>query len=124
MVEYIVADENTRVGMYDLGEVDGIYSISAVQTVKYAGEFGTHAGGTLQHLVYMSKEGAILNNKNLRLALSYALVRDSIVNAIASPGTEVAYSMIDPSINFDTLHLAMFQLRAIKQKPSNTLLQL
>lgn len=101
VVEYIVADENTRVGMYDLGEVDGIYSISAVQTVKYAGEFGTHAGGTLQHLVYMSKEGAILNNKNLRLALSYALDRDSIVNAIASPGTEVAYSMIDPSINFD-----------------------
>jgi len=101
VVEYIVSDENTRVGMYDLGEVDGIYSISAVQTVKYADSFGTHAGGTLQHLVFMSKEGAVLSNKNLRLALSYAINREAIVKAISSPGTVVADSMIDPGIALD-----------------------
>jgi len=101
VVEYIVADENTRVGMYDLGEVDGIYSISAVQTVKYSDSFRTRAGGTLQHLVFMSREGAVLSNKNLRLALSYAINRDSIVKAIASPGTVVADSMIDPEISLD-----------------------
>jgi oligopeptide transport system substrate-binding protein len=101
VVEYIVGDENTRVGMYDLGEVDGIYSISAVQTVKYSGEYGTRAGGTLQHLVFMSKEGAVLSNKNLRLALSYAIDRESIVKAISPPGTVVADSMIDPEISLN-----------------------
>jgi len=101
VVEHIVTDENTRVGMYDLGQVDGIYSISAVQTVKYYDSFGSHAGGTLQHLVFMSKDGAVLSNKNLRLALSYAINREAIVKAISSPGTEVAYSMIDPSISLD-----------------------
>lgn len=101
VVEYIVGDENTRVGMYDLGEVDGIYSISAVQTVKYSDSFRTHAGGTLQHLVFMSEEGSVLSSKNLRLALSYAINRDAIVKAIASPGTVVTDSMIDPGISLN-----------------------
>ena len=64
VVEYIVADENTRVGMYDLGEVDGIYSISAVQTVKYSDSFRTRAGGTLQHLVFMSRKALFYQTKS------------------------------------------------------------
>lgn len=97
VVENIVTDENTRVGMYDMGEIDGIYSISKAQTEKYT-DYGTKNGGTLQHLVFMSKKGAVLSNKNLRLALSYAIDRQAIVKAVSSPGTEVADSMIDPGI--------------------------
>lgn len=100
VTQLIVPDENTLVGMYDLGEVDAVYSISAVQTVLYP-EFGNKIGGTLQYLSFNSRESKVLENLNLRKALSFAIDRQAIVNAVASPGSEVADSMIDPSIMVD-----------------------
>ena len=100
VVEQIVPDENTRIGMYDLGEIDEIYSISAVQTVKYP-EHGSKSGGTLQHLVFGSRDGQATQNANLRRALSYAIDRAAIVKAISAPGTSVADRMIDPTITYD-----------------------
>lgn len=100
VTELIVADENTRVGMYDLGQIDAIYSISKTQTSKYPG-YGNKSGGTLQRLVFRNGNGKALNNENLRLALSYALDRKGIVNAVSSPGTAVADRIIDPNIKYE-----------------------
>lgn len=105
VVEQIIPDENTRVGMYDLGEVDQVYSISAVQTVNYP-EYGSKSGGTLQHLVFGSREGQTASNANLRRALSYAIDRAAIVKAIAAPGTTVADRMIDPTITYENKSVA------------------
>ncbi|GAU76272.1 peptide ABC transporter substrate-binding protein [Fusibacter sp. 3D3] len=96
VTELIVGDENTRVGMYDLGDVDELYSISKTQTLNYP-DYGSKSGGTLQHLVYMSSEGSLLSNKNLRLALSHSIDRQAIVTALSAPGTEVTDRMIDPT---------------------------
>jgi len=96
----IVPDENTLAGMYDLGEIDAIYSITKSQTELYP-EYGYRTGGTLQYLAFNCREGNVLSNKNLRKAMSFAIDRQSIVKAVASPGSEVADSMIDPSITID-----------------------
>lgn len=104
VTQLIVPDENTLAGMYDLGEVDAVYSISAVQTTLYP-DFGNKIGGTLQYLSFNSRDSKILENMNLRKALSYAINRQSIVNAVASPGSEIADSMIDPSIMVDGVSL-------------------
>lgn len=101
----IVPDENTLVGMYDLGEVDAVYSISATQTKLYT-DYGNRTGGTLQYLCFNSRADNVLNNKNLRKALSYAIDRQAIVTAIASPGSEVADNMVDPSIVLDSVSIA------------------
>lgn len=100
VTQLIVPDENTLAGMYDLGEVDAVYSISAVQTALYP-NFGNKIGGTLQYLSFNSRNSKIFENMNLRKALSFAIDRQSIVDAVASPGSEVADSMIDPSIMVD-----------------------
>ncbi len=97
VTQLIVPDENTLVGMYDLGEVDAVYSISAVQTTLYP-DHGNKIGGTLQYLSFNTRSGHVLGNENLRKALSFAISRESVVAAVASPGSEVADSMIDPSI--------------------------
>lgn len=100
VTELIVTDENTRVGMYDLGEIDGVYSISKTQTSNYP-DYKNKSGGTLQRLVFRNGDGKALNNENLRLALSYAIDRKAIVDAICAPGTEVADRIIDPNVNYD-----------------------
>ena len=105
VVELIVPDENTRVGMYDLGEIDGVYSISKAQTVKYT-DYGSKSGGTLQHLVFNSAKGKVMDNVNLRKALSFAIDRGAIVQAISAPGTTVADRMIDPTIMLDGTSVA------------------
>jgi len=104
VTQLIVPDENTLAGMYDLGEVDAVYSISAVQTALYP-DFGNKIGGTLQYLSFNSRDGKVLENMNLRKALSYAINRQAVVDAVASPGSEVADSMIDPSIMVDGVSL-------------------
>lgn len=100
VTQLIVPDENTLVGMYDLGDVDAVYSISAVQTALYP-DFGNKIGGTLQYLSFNTRSKKVLENENLRKALSYAIDRQSIVTAVAAPGSEVADSVIDPSIKLD-----------------------
>jgi len=97
VTQLIIPDENTLAGMYDLGEVDAMYSISAVQTALYP-DFRNKAGGTLQYLAFNTRSGNILENENFRKALSYSINRQAIVTAVAAPGSEVAQSMIDPSI--------------------------
>lgn len=97
--QLIVPDENTRTGMFDLGEIDGIFSISAAQTAQYP-NFGSRSGGSIQYLVF-NNSTQLLGNKNLRLALSTAIDRDSIVKAISAPGTQVASRMLDDTIALD-----------------------
>lgn len=100
VVELIIPDENTRVGMYDLGEIDAIYSISKVQTIMHP-EYGSRSGGTLQYLAFNCSNGLVMSNMNLRKALSFAIDRASIVAAISSPGSLAVDRMIDPSIMLD-----------------------
>ena len=94
VVELIVGDENTATGMYDLGDVDALYSISLTQTLNYPDFKSKETGSTLQYLAFMSEEGSVLDNQNLRLALSYGINRQAIVGALASPGTDVADRVI------------------------------
>lgn len=99
--ELIVGDENTSAGMYDLGEVDALYSISATQTLTYPEYKGKDSGTGLQYLSFMCEEGSVMSNQNLRLALSYAINRQAIVNAISAPGTEVSDRVIIPTQTLD-----------------------
>lgn len=117
VVEYIIPDGNTSIGMYDLGEVDGVYSISALQTVNYP-EHGSNVGGTLQHLVFRSEEGKVTSNSNLRKALSFAIDREAIVNAVAAPGTKVSDRMLDPTITYNDEQIADLY-KASSNVPSN-----
>lgn len=100
VTQLIIPDENTLAGMYDLGEIDAIYSISTAQTELYP-EHGSKSGGSLQFLSYNTRDKSVLANENLRKALSFAIDRQAVVHAVAAPGTEVADSMIDPNIMLD-----------------------
>src|SRR5690625_34259 len=100
VVELILPDENTRVSMFELGDVDAVYSVSKTQVVNYP-DHGVKTGGTLQYLSFNSDAENVLNNENLRKALSYAVDKEAIVEAIASPGSEAADRMIDPTIMID-----------------------
>ena len=97
VVELIVGDVNTSAGMYDLGEVDAIYSITAAQTLTYPEFKSKDSGTTLQYLSFLTDEGKVMANQNLRLALSYAINREAIVTAISTPGTTVADRVIIPT---------------------------
>ena len=97
VVELIVGDPNTAAGMYDLGEVDALYSLNAAQTLTYPDFKSKESGTTIQFLSFLTDEGKVMANQNLRLALSWAINREAIVNAVSAPGTTVADRMIIPS---------------------------
>lgn len=105
VVELIVSDANTAAGMYDLGEADALYSISAAQTLIYPDYKVKETGSTLQYLSFLTDEGRVMSNQNLRLALSYAINREGIVKAIAAPGTSVADRIIVPTHTLDGMSI-------------------
>jgi len=113
VVELIIPDENTLVGMYDLGEVDAVYTVSAVQTVKHP-NYGTNSGGTLQYLAFNNVEGSVMDNVNFSKALSFSIDRAAIVKAICLPGTSVIDRIIDPSIMLDGESIAKTYLNTTR----------
>ncbi|HNW85387.1 MAG TPA: peptide ABC transporter substrate-binding protein [Candidatus Limiplasma sp.] len=101
VVELIVGDANTASGMYDLGEVDALYSLNTAQTLTYPEYKSKESGTTLQFLSFMTEDGKVMANQNLRLALSWAINREAVVNAVSAPGTTVADRMVIPSQTLD-----------------------
>lgn len=101
VVELVVGDANTAAGMYDLGEVDALYSLNAAQTLTYPEFKSKESGTTLQFLSFLTDEGKVMANQNLRLALSWAINREAVVNAVSAPGTTVADRIIIPSQTLD-----------------------
>ena len=97
VVELVVGDANTASGMYDLGEVDALYSLNAAQTLTYPEYKSKESGTTLQFLSFLTDEGKVMANQNLRLALSWAINREAVVKAVSAPGTTVADRVIIPS---------------------------
>lgn len=88
IVQLIVPDPNTIVAMYDRGELDYIPNLNADYLEQYP-DAKKSAGGSLQFLEFNLKgmtpeSGAVLSNRNFRLALSYALDRTAINGAIAA----------------------------------------
>ncbi len=106
VVELIVADSNTASGMFDLGEVDALYSINAAQISIYPDFQSKDSGTTLQYLSFLCDEGKVMANQNLRLALSNAINREAIVKAISAPGTMVADRVMIPTQTLDGVSIA------------------
>lgn len=100
----IIGDDNTRVSMYDNKEIDINYNVPSLSAANYSEDeiFSTPAGGmvTLQfNLDGMTEEtGKVLSNLNFRKALSYAIDRSAVVNAVVGGSNIAAGRFIDPVV--------------------------
>lgn len=100
----IIADANTRVSMYDNEEIDINIDVPALSTSNYSEEevFSAPVGTTVTlqfNLDGMTEEtGKVLSNVNFRKALSYAIDRSAVVNAIAGSSNTPAGRFIDPVV--------------------------
>lgn len=103
--QLIISDENTSIGLYDAGEVDSLYGISKTYAALYP-DYGSYTADTIQYLCFMTDESSILNNKNLRLALAYAIDRTTIANAVCQIGTKTTDRMITSGYMYGETNIA------------------
>lgn len=99
VTEIFSADANTSVSLYDAGDVDALYTISSDLAANY--ETDSRTGGSLQSVIFQSGEGKVMNNENLRLALSNAIDRQSIIESVTGDGTEIVDRLMDPTILYE-----------------------
>lgn len=85
--EYIVADGNTQLAMYENEELDYVL-IPTAQVINYIGaeEDNEFVNGNTDWMYINCGEESPLCNKNLRLALNYAISRNAY-NMLANSGT-------------------------------------
>lgn len=107
-----VDDANTSYSMFESGEVDALAGVSA-QYYDALKEYSTTQSGG-EGLMYLwinqngltSESGKVLANNNFRLALNYALDRESTVAALTA--TQIPYSRliqpIYPGSSADTIY--------------------
>lgn len=100
----IIGDANTRVSMYDNEEIDVNVDVPALSIGNYSEEevFSAPVGTTVTlqfNLDGMTEEtGKVLSNVNFRKALSYAIDRSAVVNAIVGSSNTPAGRFIDPVV--------------------------
>lgn len=102
IVQLIVPDPNTVVSMYDNGELDFIPSLNADFLSQYPDAKLT-TGGSLQFLEFnvtgMTPEsGKVLSNVNFRKALSYAIDRKALNDAIAGGSGMIGGRLIQTAV--------------------------
>lgn len=81
----IVADSNTQLAMYEAGDLDYVL-IPTAQTQNYVNDprHGEFVNGNTDWM-YINNEAGALANKNLRMAINYAIDRDAY-NTLANAG--------------------------------------
>jgi len=101
ITQLIIPDGNTAASMYDSGQLDYLADIAAALISKYPDAQSALAGGVqmLQFNIdgYNEETGKVMSNKNFRKALSYAVDRQGIANAIAALGTQPANRFVLPT---------------------------
>lgn len=94
ITQLIVPDGNTAASMYDAGQLDYLADIAPTLVAKYPTAQSALAGGSqmLQFNIDGSsaETGKIIANKNFRKALSYAVDRQGVSNAVAAVGSQPA----------------------------------
>jgi oligopeptide transport system substrate-binding protein len=94
----VVSDNNTILSMYDLGEVDLIFTATPEMAQAYPDDVVINQGGGLQFLQFTVKDKSKPTaNANFRKALSYAIDRNAIIAAV-EPQNIAADCMSDPTI--------------------------
>lgn len=100
----IIADANTRASMFDNGEIDVNNNIASSLLGNYDNETClTYSSGTMYSLqinVNGTSEatGKVLSNENFRKALSYAIDRQAIGQAIEYGSNTPAGRLVDPAV--------------------------
>ena len=90
-----VSDANTKVAMYENGEADAMFLVPA-EYLEHLGSEVSEAPGNGINLIWLNSQGAngkLMANSNFGLALSYAIDRESMMNAI-NPTTEAAVRVV------------------------------
>lgn len=101
ITQLIIPDANTMSSMFDSGQIDYIPDIAAQLISKYP-DAKSALGGSSQMLQFnmdgtSSEAGKLISNRNFRKALSYAIDRTGVANAVAAPGTQAANRFILPT---------------------------
>lgn len=99
LVEFrIVKDIDSAIKLYESGEVD-IAPINREYMSLFASskEMHTVERGTTYYLVF-NQENDILQNRNIRKAISLSLDRPQITNQILRDGSKPAYALVHPAI--------------------------
>lgn len=97
---------NTKVSMFENGEVDIISSVDANYSATISDQIASYVGNT-EMLLWMNEAGKdetsakLMGNENFRKALTYALDRDAISSAVSAGfvGTNRAVSSNYPGIS-------------------------
>jgi len=101
ITQLIIPDANTQASMYDSGQLDYLANISANLVSKYSDAKSALAGGVqmLQFNIdgFNKETGKVISNQNFRKALSYAIDREGVANAVAAPGTQPAHRFVLPT---------------------------
>lgn len=93
-----VADAKTGVAMWEDGELD-ITDVPTEMTEQYADNSEFFFDGSNDYLVCNMTEGRILENKNLRLALNYAVNREEYIALATNNVYEANPRYVLPDVN-------------------------
>lgn len=93
-----VADAKTGVAMWEDGELD-ITDVPTEMTEQYADNSEFFFDGSNDYLVCNMTEGRILQNKNLRLALNYAVNREEYIALATNNVYEANPRYVLPDVN-------------------------
>jgi len=98
----VMLDSQQALMSYENGDLDVAY-VGGDQIDQVSGdpEFSTVPNGYLWYVLPNWDKVEKLKNKNLRLALSYALNRDEIVNSVVKDGSIPTYSLVPRGMAFD-----------------------
>lgn len=97
----IIKDQATALNAYKSGELSRVTLASAdVPSMKSNSEFSSTSEFRTTYLQYNLKDKA-LSNKNIRLALGYAVDRDTLANTILGDGSAPATGLIANSMYGD-----------------------
>lgn len=84
----VVTDPSTQLALYESGELDYV-SIPSAQVANYDDQDHEHRNGAVYYFyIRQGVEGSILSNKNFRLALNYAMDRNTYA-ALATNNVEI-----------------------------------
>ncbi|MTI95916.1 MAG: peptide ABC transporter substrate-binding protein [Firmicutes bacterium] len=97
----VIPDANTRLSMFDSGELDYVSSLPSGQEVNYP-DHNLRSAGNVAFLQFnmagkTAESGALTSNANFRNALSYAIDRDAYNAAAVSPFAESANRFAHPT---------------------------
>lgn len=97
----IIKDQATALNAYKSGELSRvILSSSDVPSMKSSPEFSSTSEFRTTYLQYNTKD-KVLSNKNIRIALGYAIDRDTLANTILGDGSAPATGLIADSMYGD-----------------------